>query len=235
VKRFRLQNRRTRILSAEEQRRLLDACVRMPKFHALLKLAMITGARIGELLTLRWEDCQDGHLTFWQTKNGKIRRIPITNTIAAVLVSRPRIHPWVFTNAKTEKPYTTIRRVFERALERAKITTGDVTVHTLRQHCSIAHDRARSGRLYGDVDLRPFIDKNVGTLHSPDARTTNRRAGHVRFVHKVSTKVRRRGRTAKRGSRSCLFPEEFWWTAGGSNSRPPRCERGALPTELAAL
>ena len=28
--------------------------------------------------------------------------------------------------------------------------------------------------------------------------------------------------------------EKGWWTAGGSNSRPPRCERGALPTELAA-
>src|SRR5438128_2603316 len=28
--------------------------------------------------------------------------------------------------------------------------------------------------------------------------------------------------------------ERNWWTAGGSNSRPPRCERGALPTELAA-
>src|SRR5207249_1216132 len=27
---------------------------------------------------------------------------------------------------------------------------------------------------------------------------------------------------------------KYWWTAGGSNSRPPRCERGALPTELAA-
>ena len=25
-----------------------------------------------------------------------------------------------------------------------------------------------------------------------------------------------------------------WWTARGSNPRPPRCERGALPTELAA-
>src|SRR5579872_4538531 len=25
-----------------------------------------------------------------------------------------------------------------------------------------------------------------------------------------------------------------WWTAGDSNPRPPRCERGALPTELAA-
>ena len=71
-------------------------------------------------------------MTFWQTKNGKVRRIPVTDTIAALLASRPRIHPWVFTNAKTEKPYTTIRKVFERALARAKITTGDVTVHTLR-------------------------------------------------------------------------------------------------------
>jgi integrase len=132
VKRFRLQNRRTRILSADEQRRLLNACERMPKLQALLKLALITGARIGELLALRWEDCQDGYLTFWQTKNGKVRRIPITEAIAALLASRPRIHAWVFTNAKTEKPYTTIRKVFERALKRANITTGDVTVHTLR-------------------------------------------------------------------------------------------------------
>ncbi len=132
VRRFRLQNRRTRILSAYEQRRLLNACERMPKLQALLKLALITGARVGELLALRWEDCQDGYLTFWQTKNGKVRRIPITETIEALLAPRPRIHAWVFTNAKTEKPYTTIRKVFERALQRAKITTGDVTVHTLR-------------------------------------------------------------------------------------------------------
>jgi integrase len=109
-----------------------EACDRMPKLQALLKLTLITGARIGELLDLRWEDCQDGYLTFWQTKNGKVRRIPITGTIAALLASRPRIHPWVFTNARTGKPYTTIRKVFERALARAKIPSGDVTVHTLR-------------------------------------------------------------------------------------------------------
>jgi integrase len=132
VKRLRVQNRRTRILSVDEQRRLLEACERQPRLQALLKLALITGARIGELLTLAWEDCQDGYLTFWNTKNGKVRRIPITDAIAALLASRPRIHPWVFTNSKTEKPYTTIRKVFERALERAKLTTGDVTVHTLR-------------------------------------------------------------------------------------------------------
>jgi len=61
-----------------------------------------------------------------------VRRIPIAETLEALLPSRPRIHLWVFTNAKTEKPYTTIRKVFERAFTRANILTGDVTVHTLR-------------------------------------------------------------------------------------------------------
>src|SRR5204863_7177277 len=95
-------------------------------------LALVTGARIGELLPLRFEDCQDGYLTFLQTKNGKIRRIPITKTIAAIIDARPRIHRWLFTNAKTQRPYKTIAKVFERALERAGIKSGDVTVHTLR-------------------------------------------------------------------------------------------------------
>ena len=72
---------------------MLNACECMPKLQALLKLALITGARVGELLALRREDCQDGYLTFWETKNGKVRRIPVTETIAALLASRPRIHP----------------------------------------------------------------------------------------------------------------------------------------------
>jgi integrase len=66
VKRLRIDNRRTRILSADEQRALLAAAPR--KLRALIILALITGARIGELLRLRWEDCADGYVTFWQTK-----------------------------------------------------------------------------------------------------------------------------------------------------------------------
>ncbi len=132
IKRFRVQNKRTRILSEDEQRRLLAACERLPKFQALLTLLLITGARISELLALRWEDCQDGYMTFWQTKSGKVRRIPITDTIAGLLAMLPKLHPWVFTNPATEKPYTTIAKTFERALDRAHIRTRDVTVHTLR-------------------------------------------------------------------------------------------------------
>ena len=40
---------------------------------ALLTLALQTGARIGELLTLRWEHCADGVMSFLETKNGKAR------------------------------------------------------------------------------------------------------------------------------------------------------------------
>ncbi len=96
----------------------------------------MTGARVGEVLTLRWEHCQDGALTFWETKNGTARRIPISPAIEAVLAAQPRVHPWVFTNArgKRPKPYTVngVAHVFNRALDRANIKTGDVTLHTLR-------------------------------------------------------------------------------------------------------
>jgi len=47
---------------------------RRPKLRAIVTLALITGARIGELLALRWEDCQDGYVTFLETKNGRARR-----------------------------------------------------------------------------------------------------------------------------------------------------------------
>lgn len=58
VKRLKVDNRRTRILTEAEQVALLKAC---PKNLArLVRLALITGARIGELLALRWEACQDG-------------------------------------------------------------------------------------------------------------------------------------------------------------------------------
>ena len=130
IRRLRVENRRTRILTGDEQGRLLAACRR--KLRAIVTLALITGARIGELLALRWEHCVDGYVTFWQTKNGRARRIPISPAIEAVFASQPRIYPWVFTNVVTGQPFQSVRQAFNRAVERAGIVTGDVTLHTLR-------------------------------------------------------------------------------------------------------
>lgn len=133
VKRLKVDNRRTRILSDDEQRVLLEACPR--KLRSIATLALITGARIGEILNLRWEDTQGGFLTFLETKNGKTRRLPISPDIQAVLDAQPRVYAWVFTNAKTEEPFTVngTAHVFNRAVARANITPReDVTLHTLR-------------------------------------------------------------------------------------------------------
>jgi integrase len=97
-------------------------------------LALTTSARIGELLALRWEHCQDGYVTFWETKNGKARRIPISPAIAAVLAAQPGIYPSVLANSRTGQPLTPngVAHAFDRAVGRAGITTGDVTLHTLQ-------------------------------------------------------------------------------------------------------
>ncbi len=132
VKRLKVDNRRTRILSEAEQTAILKAC---PKGLArIVRLALITGARIGELLSLTWTDVSDRELTFLETKNGRARTIPVSPGMAAVLEKCPKSGAWVFTNTRSRKAFTVngVRHVFRRAVERAGITTGDVTPHTLR-------------------------------------------------------------------------------------------------------
>ena len=55
VKRLRVENLRTRILTLDEQRRLLKAC--RLKLRAIVTVALISGARIGEVLSLQWTQC----------------------------------------------------------------------------------------------------------------------------------------------------------------------------------
>jgi predicted DNA-binding transcriptional regulator AlpA len=158
-------------------------------------------ARIGELLMLAWEDCQDGYLTFWNTKNGKVRRIPITDAIAALLSSRPRIHPWGCSRTRRRKSLTPRFARCSSGRSSAQRSRPVTSPSTRAPHCAVAHGRARAGRLHGDVDLGSLVDAHARAVHASDARTSHRRAGHLQLVHKMSTKRR----TAKRGSRSCLF------------------------------
>ena len=97
-----------------------------------MTVALIGGARIGEVLSLQWTQCQDGSISFLNTKSGKPRRIPISETLRAVLAEQPSFTAWVFTNPRTGRRYSSVASSFKRALERAKVATDDVTVHPLR-------------------------------------------------------------------------------------------------------
>jgi integrase len=90
VKRLKVDNRRTRILTEDQQRALLAACPR--KLRAIVTLALVSRARVGELFELQWEQCQDGYITFLETKNGRSRRIPISPAVAGVLPAQPKVY-----------------------------------------------------------------------------------------------------------------------------------------------
>ena len=139
VKRLKVDNRRTRILTEAEQLALLATCPK--KLGRMVRLALITGARFGELLALTWDEVSDSQITFRETKNGKSRTLDISAGIKSVLAQCPKTdRGHVFLNPRTRKGYTVngVAHVFGRALERAGITSADVTLHTLLTRPSAA-------------------------------------------------------------------------------------------------
>ena len=107
IKRLRVENRRTRILSLDEQWRLLKAC--RPKLRAIVTIALITSARIGEVLSLRWEQCQDGYITFLKTKNGRPAGSPSARRSRPCWRSNPRSPPGCSRTHARAGPMSTCR------------------------------------------------------------------------------------------------------------------------------
>lgn len=151
---IRAAGQRTRILTADEQTALLAAydTERRRPVRPIIELLLITGARLGEVLGLRWEDVQGGYLRFVDTKNGRPRRLPITPTIATLLASVPRRDPLlVFVSNRSGEQYTRILTGFKAALKTAGIDPGDVVLHTLRH-------TALSRMMDAGLDVRTIME-----------------------------------------------------------------------------
>lgn len=74
-----------------EAERLLNAC--SPHLRAIVEAALETGCRLGELLSLTWQQIERGHrpelhLPAGKTKTGKPRRVPISSRLLAILDMR---------------------------------------------------------------------------------------------------------------------------------------------------
>lgn len=86
--------KRDRILSADEQSRLVEACraSSWERLYLLVLLALTTGARRGELRRLRYADVDFTRqtVTFLETKNGDDRTVPLTADVVAELKRLPR-------------------------------------------------------------------------------------------------------------------------------------------------
>jgi integrase len=149
VTKFEDSRGRERFLSDAERVRLIDAC-KASECAALLpivQLALATGARKGELLSLQWSsvDVDRRTIRFLDTKNGESRTVPLAPTaIATIRAWRHGRLPLGDVFPKAESPLDVSFRI---ARDRAGL--GDFRFHDLRH--SAASYLAMSGASLMDI------------------------------------------------------------------------------------
>ena len=163
VRKYR-ERRRERFLSPGEYRRLgamLAEAEGRASPHALaaLRLLMLTGCRLSEILTLRWDDIDRAAGEF-RLRDGKTgaRMVPLTPTAEAVLdgIPRPPGNPWVIAGRAPGTRLASLTAEWYRI--RARAGLGDVRIHDLRHSYAtraLASGESLSmiGRLLGHADI----------------------------------------------------------------------------------
>jgi integrase len=127
---------RARYCSREELGCLLQSSP--PWLQEVVRFAVSTGMRRGEIASLRWEQVKlaEGLVVLEETKTGQTRGVPLNETAQHILRYRPkRIGcPYVFWNPETGKPWADITHVFGKACRRAGIV--GLRFHDLRHTCA---------------------------------------------------------------------------------------------------
>lgn len=132
---------RVRFLSDDERTRLLDECRKSasPFLYLIVVLALSTGARKMELLSLKWNDVdlERGLIVLHETKNGHRRSLVLTGHALVLMKNHSKIRrldsDLVFPGIKGEKPFD-ITSAWEWALKRADIK--DFRFHDTRHSAS---------------------------------------------------------------------------------------------------
>jgi len=127
---------RVRFLSDEERIHLLDACRPNADLFLAVVLALTTGARQAEIMTLRFGqvDFSRRIIVLTKTKNGETRSIPLVGEAFLLLQERSKVRNLsddrVFPPVKEKGDTRSLRTAWEMALKNANIT--DFHWHDLR-------------------------------------------------------------------------------------------------------
>lgn len=177
---------RIRFLTRPEEERLL-AQLELDGQHDVRLLVMFlidSGARISEALNLTHADWGD-RATFWVTKGGKARTVPLTKRAKAAcqrFARNDKAGPF------SGMSYSTIKAAFSKAVGRCGLGT-DVVIHTLRHTCATRlvlkfgkNDILRIKRWMGHTSIETTqkyihlcdedLDDMVATLEEPDDKRT---------------------------------------------------------------
>jgi integrase len=134
---YRENNQRDRFLSQEEIEALLKAC--SPHLLSIVEVALHTGMRKGEILSLTWEQIRGGLIYLRETKSKRPRQIPIEERVGEIFKELQAKNRWkssyVFLGLDG-KPLGDVKKAFLGACRRAGIE--NFKFHDLR-HTFASH------------------------------------------------------------------------------------------------
>jgi integrase len=145
---------RTRYLTEDEERRLLEDGEPSREMRAAIILAIDTGLRSEELYSLQHEqiDLERGVIrTTTNTKSGRARVVPLPPRSRAAIASLPRYNgvPYVIVNPETRQRYANNQR-FRFAAMAARAKIDNLEFHDLRRTAGCRWLQ-RDGRQMGEV------------------------------------------------------------------------------------
>ena len=183
------ERRRARFLAPDEYRRLGAILAEAEEEGwasasavAALRLLMLTGCRLSEILTLRWDDVDRAAGEF-RLRDGKTggRMVPLTPTAAEVLARIPRFagDPWVIAGKAPGTRLMSLTAEWYRI--RAQAGLGDVRIHDLRHSyatraLSSGESLSMIGRLLGHADIASTL--RYAHLAQGAERDSAARIGH---------------------------------------------------------
>ena len=160
------ERKRERFLTVDEYRRLGAALTEAEaagtiSCHAVaaFRLLMLTGCRLTEILTLRWDDVDRtaGEFRLRAGKNGA-RMVALTPTAGRVLASIPRIpgNPWVIANPETGDHVQSLYADWYWLRE--GLGLEELRIHDLRHSyasraLALGESLSMIGKLLGHIDM----------------------------------------------------------------------------------
>jgi len=218
---------RDRYLQNDEREALLAVCKASPSrdLYPAVLLALCTGMRRGEVLSLEWRDVdfQRRQLTLRQTKNGSRRSIPLVSPVYEVLETRRKVRrldtPLIFPGRKNPRtPDAAIKtkdltKPWETARQRARL--ADFRFHDLR-HSAASH-LAMSGA--STLEIAAILGHKTLAMVK---RYSHLSTEHLRLVlERANEGVRHHGgaRSARLRARWC-GGSTWRRTLGASSGRP---------------
>jgi len=169
---------RIRFLNESEKNRLLETCKQSNSscLYPIVVLALTTGMRKGEILTLTWDDIdfQRGAILLHTTKNGERRLIPLIG-LSLELIKKLNVdhsNLLVFPSPSNPNQPLDIRSAWERALRKADIINFKF------------HDLRHKAASYLAMNNASLIE--IGTLLGHKTVQMTKRYAHLSNSHLVS-------------------------------------------------